>query len=157
MKSLRKIVLLFILFFICNVNTFAKANKTYDKLKLAKEAMEIIQLYYFEEINPEDLGDGIIGGLIGILDDGYSNYFKENNEVYNLLEGYYVGLGLSFEVQNNRLVVTAPILGTPAYKAGILPEDMIIKIDGKSTEGMSHSEAVSLMRGKAGKKLSLQL
>ncbi|GHT45997.1 hypothetical protein AGMMS49936_04180 [Endomicrobiia bacterium] len=51
----------------------------------------------------------------------------------------------------------APTPGTPAYKAGILPEDMIIKIDGKSTEDMSHSEAVSLMRGKAGKKLSLQL
>ncbi|GHT40246.1 hypothetical protein AGMMS49921_01300 [Endomicrobiia bacterium] len=112
---------------------------------------------YVSETKPKDLVDGAVKGLVDTLGDPYCQYLKEYEEIDNEIKGYYVGLGLSFEVQNNRLVVTAPILGTPAYKAGIVPKDIIVKIDGKSTEGMSHSEAISLMRGKVGKKVKLTI
>ncbi|GHT53669.1 peptidase S41 [Endomicrobiia bacterium] len=159
MKSSSKIVLLFTLFFICNVNTFAKSNETWDKLKLVKDVMEIIELCYIAETKPEDLAVGAVKGVVAALKDPYCQYMeeKEYEKFKNELEGYYVGIGLFSEVQNDRLVVIVPVPGTPAYKAGILPKDIIIKIDGKSTKGMPYSEAVSLMRGKAGKKVKLTI
>lgn len=51
MKSSRKIILLFLSFFICNANTFAKANETYDKLKLVKDVMELISCVMFQKQN----------------------------------------------------------------------------------------------------------
>ncbi|GHT33617.1 peptidase S41 [Endomicrobiia bacterium] len=159
MKSSRKIVLLFVLFFICNVNTFAKADKTYDKLGLMVDVMEMIGVDYVSETKPEDLAVGAIKGVVAALKDPYCQYMeeKEYEKFKNELEGYYVGIGLISKVQNDRLVVILPMLGTPAYKAGILPKDIIIKIDGKSTKGMPYSEAVSLMRGKVGKKVKLTI
>ncbi|GHT58581.1 peptidase S41 [Endomicrobiia bacterium] len=157
MKSSRKIVLSFVLFFICNVNTFAKANETYDKLDAMIGIMEIIDANYVSETKSEDLAVGAIKGVVAALNDPYSQYM-EDEEFKNEIEGYYVGIGLRSEVRSDdRLVVIAPVPGTPAYKAGIFPKDIIIKIDGKSTEGMPYIEAVSLMRGKAGKKVKLTI
>jgi carboxyl-terminal processing protease len=59
--------------------------------------------------------------------------------------------------KNNYITVISPIPGTPAYKAGILPEDRIVKIDTMSAVGMSSDEAANLMRGKAGAKVKLTI
>src|SRR5919199_4062789 len=55
----------------------------------------------------------------------------------------------------NQLTVISPMVGTPAYKAGVLAGDVILKIDGKSTEGMRLSEAVDLIQGEPGEKVTL--
>lgn len=158
-KTSKKIVLSFILFFICNVNTFAKANKTDDKLKTMKDVMEIIAWDYISETKSEKLVDGAIEGAVAALIDPYNYYMKEEeySAFKDALAGGYTGIGLCPEVRNDRLVVVTSIPGSPAHKAGILPGDTIIKIDEKSTKGMSGNKAISLMRGEVCKKVKLTI
>ncbi|AFZ26392.1 C-terminal processing peptidase-2 [Cylindrospermum stagnale PCC 7417] len=66
-----------------------------------------------------------------------------------------IGITISQDEKTKRLVVISPIEDTPAFKAGILSKDVILKIDGKSTEGMDTNQAVSLIRGEAGSQVSL--
>ncbi|MEB3309534.1 MAG: S41 family peptidase [Snowella sp.] len=68
-----------------------------------------------------------------------------------------VGIQLSKDEKTNELVVISPIEDTPAYKAGILAKDVIIKVDGKSTKGMEVDDAVKLIRGKPGTKVVLTI
>ncbi|MFN9911316.1 MAG: PDZ domain-containing protein, partial [Pirellulaceae bacterium] len=68
-----------------------------------------------------------------------------------------VGIQLSLDKDTKELVVVAPIEGSPASKAGVLPKDVITAIDGKSTKGMSTEDAVKLIRGKAGTSVTLSL
>jgi carboxyl-terminal processing protease len=156
MKSMKKkIVLLFILFFVCNVSVFASSDETYDKLKLMIDVMETIDAKYVLQTKPKDLVVGAIKGVVATLDP-FSCYMdeKEYKKRKDETEGYYTGIGLY--IMNNNLTVL-PIPGTPACKAGILPKDRIIKIDGKPAVGMSNSEATGLMRGKVGKEVKLTI
>ncbi|MCL1463401.1 carboxyl-terminal processing protease CtpC [Argonema galeatum] len=68
-----------------------------------------------------------------------------------------VGIQLSQDEESKKLVVIAPIEGTPAAKAGVLSKDIILKIDGKSTEGMEVSDAVNLIRGPVGTEVRLTI
>ena len=68
-----------------------------------------------------------------------------------------VGIQLAQDQETKKLVVVAPIEDTPAYRAGILAKDEIIKIDGKSTKGMDVDDAVKLIRGKPGTSVTLTI
>jgi carboxyl-terminal processing protease len=158
MKSFGKVILLFILLFLCNVNVFAVGDVTYDKLKLMIDVMEVINENYVLETKPKDLVVGAIKGVVATLDP-FSQYMEERayKEMKNHTEGSYSGVGLQIMPKNDVITVISPLPDTPAYKAGILPEDRIVKIDGKSTIGMSSIEASDLMRGKPGKKVKLTI
>jgi carboxyl-terminal processing protease len=68
-----------------------------------------------------------------------------------------VGIQLAQDKDSKKLIVIAPIESTPAYKAGILAKDVIVKIDGKSTKGMEVDDAVKLIRGKPGTQVVLTI
>jgi carboxyl-terminal processing protease len=68
-----------------------------------------------------------------------------------------VGIQLSLDKDTKELVVISPIEGSPASRAGVLPKDVIVTIDGKATKGMSTEDAVKLIRGKAGTTVNLVL
>jgi carboxyl-terminal processing protease len=68
-----------------------------------------------------------------------------------------IGITISQDEKTKQLVVIAPIEDTPAFKAGILSKDVILKIDGKSTNGMDTNQAVSLIRGEPGTKVNLTI
>jgi carboxyl-terminal processing protease len=88
------------------------------------------------------------------LGDPYTRFMtpKEFNDLRTDTSGVLVGVGMQLtqDAQTKKLVVVAPIEDTPASKAGIMPKDVIVKIDGKSTKGMDVSKAVDLIRGEAG-------
>jgi carboxyl-terminal processing protease len=88
------------------------------------------------------------------LGDPYTRFMtpKEFNDLRTDTSGVLVGVGMQLtqDAQTKKLVVVAPIEDTPASKAGIMPKDVIVKIDGKSTKGMDVSKAVELIRGEAG-------
>jgi carboxyl-terminal processing protease len=150
----KRIVPLFILFFVCNVSVFAASDETYDKLKSMMDAMEMIDANYVSQTKPKDLIEGAIKGIAATLDP-FSGYMDEKKykEMKKKTEGSYGGIGLYVDT---RLTVL-PMPDTPACKAGIVPKDRIIKIDGKSTVGMTSDEAAGLMRGKVGKKIKLTI
>ncbi|MCL2144573.1 MAG: S41 family peptidase [Endomicrobia bacterium] len=157
MKAIKKVIFTAVLtvFFAC-VNVFAAGDETYDKLKLMVDVMEIINANYVTETNPKDLAVGAINGVVRTLDP-FSQYMEEKDykDMKNETEGAYSGIGLRIMVKNSFITVVSPLPGTPAYKAGVLPEDRIIKIDGKSAVNMSSDEAVNLMRGKSGTKVKI--
>jgi carboxyl-terminal processing protease len=93
------------------------------------------------------------------LNDPYTRFMDpeefKNMQVETSGELTGVGIQLALDEATKKLVVIAPIEGTPAAKAGVLAKDVIVKINGKSTDGMDVSDAVSLIRGQAGTEVTL--
>lgn len=109
---------------------------------------------------PKDAYDAI-RGMLATLDDPYTRFldpreFKEMQiDTSGELSG--VGIQLSLDKDTKELVVVAPIEGSPASRAGVMPKDVITAIDGSSTKGMSTEDAVKLIRGQAGTTVTLTL
>ena len=102
-----------------------------------------------------------IRGMLASLDDPYTRFLdpKEFKEMQIDTSGELLGVGiqLSLDKDTKELTVVSPIEGTPAAKAGVQPKDVIVTIDGKSTNGMSTADAVKLIRGPEGSKVVLGL
>jgi len=102
--------------------------------------------------------DKALKGMMSEL-DAHSNYLtkKDFERLQVQTKGTFGGLGITVGIRDGALTVIAPLEGTPADKAGIKSNDIILKIDDKSTIGMSIDEGVSLMRGEVGKPIDLTI
>ncbi|WP_370694075.1 MULTISPECIES: S41 family peptidase [Peribacillus] len=128
---------------------FEKLYSTYDKIKDD----------YYEEVDEEKLVDGAINGMIKSLDDPYSAYMdkKEASSFHESISSSFEGIGAEIQEQDGQIMVVSPIKGSPAEKAGVKPNDIILSVDGKSVEGLSSSEAVLKIRGEKGTKVELSI
>ncbi len=118
------------------------------------EAWQMIKDKYVkaDELDSQNLVYGAIEGLIGSLEDQNSVFMapldaKKFNED---IAGEFSGIGAEIGIRNDQLVIIAPLKGTPAEKAELKPMDKILKIDDKTTDGLSTDEAVKLIRGLKG-------
>ena len=95
---------------------------------------------------------GAISGLASSLKDPYTVFFppEENKSFQEDISGQFSGVGMEVGVKDKNLTVISPLKGTPAYRAGILAGDIIIKIDNTNTAGMTIEKAIDLIRGKLG-------
>lgn len=102
---------------------------------------------------------GAIQGLAASYGDPYTVYMppQEAKAFTESISGSFAGVGMEIDVKNGVLTVVAPLKGTPAAAAGILPGDIIVAIDGKPTDGLSTDEAVSRIRGPVGTVVELSL
>ncbi|MDD5021194.1 MAG: S41 family peptidase [Endomicrobiaceae bacterium] len=150
--------LILVIIIISSVNLYAKSDETYDTLRMMIDIMEIIDTNYVDTTQPKDLVIGAINGVVRTLDP-YSQFMDEKSykEMKAETQGSYGGIGLRITMQDNILTVLTPMADTPAYFAGILPDDKIIKIDSTTTEGISSDQAVKLMRGNPGTKVILTI
>ncbi len=100
---------------------------------------------------------GAIAGLVDSLGDPHSVFFPpaEAETFAENLSGNFGGVGMEIGMENDMLTVIAPLKNTPAEKAGLLPKDKILKIDGTDTAQMKIDEAVRLIRGPVGTKVTL--
>lgn len=130
-------------------NEFNKLYKAYDELEKK----------YFKEVDTEKLIDGAIDGMVKALDDPYSDYMtkEENEQFQESIGASFQGIGAEIQEQNGNIIVVSPIKGSPAEKAGIKPNDKIIAVDDKNIQGMSANEAVLLIRGEKGTKVTLSI
>ncbi len=105
-----------------------------------------------DTLSNEDKVRGAIKGLVQSYGDPYTVFFPpvDAAEFDSNIAGNFGGVGMEVAIRNQVVTIIAPLPGTPAEKAGLLPADIIIKIDGESTEGMSLSEAVKRIRGEKG-------
>src|SRR5574340_611031 len=126
----------------------AVSNNTYESLKTFTDVLGIVQENYAEPVDTKDLIRNAIKGMIRGLDP-HSSYLtpEEYTEMQIDTKGSFGGIGIEIGMRDNILTVVSPIEDTPAFKAGILAGDKIIKIGDKFTKDMSLNEAVSLMRG----------
>jgi len=99
--------------------------------------------------------------MLGKLDDPYTRFMDpqeyKNMQIDTSGELTGVGITISKDEETNRLIVISPIEETPAFKAGIMAQDIITKIDGKSTQGMEINDAVKLIRGRPGTTVTLTI
>jgi carboxyl-terminal processing protease len=123
-----------------------------DNLKEFTQVYDVVEKNYAEPVNPDKaIYNGAIPGMLRVLDP-HSNFFDPKQ--YALLRedqrGKYYGVGMSVGPRNNKVIVIAPFVGTPAYKAGIRPGDVIAAVDGKPCDNMTTSEVADLLKGAKG-------
>jgi len=110
-----------------------------------------------DEIDIGALAQGAIRGMVEALDDPYTSYLDP--EAYQMsiqdLEGRFEGIGAYVGARDDQIVIIAPISGSPAEKAGIRAGDIILEVDGQSTEGMSLLDTILLVRGPRGTTVAL--
>lgn len=119
----------------------------------------LIQNRYVRPVESERMVDGALRGMMDALDN-YSVYFtaKEFQEFMEETRGGgFGGIGIEVELRQGFLTVVAPIEDTPAARAGILPGDVIVKIDEEPTDGITLLKAVTRLRGKEGTKVTLRV
>ena len=129
-----------------------------EDLRTFAEVMDRIKAAYVEPVSDKELLENAIKGMLSNLDP-HSAYLdpKAFAELQESTSGEFGGLGIEVGTEDGFIKVVSPIDDTPASKAGIHPGDLIVKIDGKPTKGLSMMEAVEKMRGKAGSKINLTL
>ncbi|MDH1264061.1 S41 family peptidase [Pseudomonas sp. GD03944] len=135
-----------------------KAPLPLDDLRTFAEVMDRIKAAYVEPVSDKTLLENAIKGMLSNLDP-HSAYLEPEAflELQESTSGEFGGLGIEVGMEDGFVKVVSPIDDTPASKAGIQPGDLIVKIDGQPTKGLSMMEAVEKMRGKAGSKILLTL
>lgn len=116
---------------------------------------------YIGEINDEDLIEGAIKGYVAGLGDPYTVYYtkEEMDDIMQETNGNYVGIGIymTLDTEKNAILVLSPIENSPAEEAGLMPGDIITKVDGVSYTGDQLDEASNKIKGKEGTKVTLEI
>ena len=135
-----------------------KAPLPLEELRTFAEVLDRIKAAYVEPVDDKTLLENAIKGMLSNLDP-HSAYLEPEAfaELQESTSGEFGGLGIEVGVEDGFIKVVSPIDDTPASKAGIEAGDLIVKIDGKPTKGLSMIEAVGMMRGKPGSDINLSL
>ncbi|HMB03729.1 MAG TPA: S41 family peptidase [Isosphaeraceae bacterium] len=122
------------------------------------DAVEQVEANYVRPVSRRELLESALKGMLQNLDQ-HSSFINvsEWRQFKRQIEGRFGGIGIQVGMDNemNRLKVIAPMVGTPAYEAGVLAGDLIMEIDGQSTEGMSPDKAVEVLTGRPGTSVKL--
>lgn len=126
-------------------------DATTYKLGVLQDAIE---KYYLEEVDPQQLEEGMYAGLLEALDDPYSVYYtaEELQEIYDKTRGVYYGIGayIGMDTATGYAVITKLIENTPAWDSDLQPGDLIYKVEGEEVYGMDTSEIVAKIKGEEG-------
>ncbi len=133
---------------------------TFEKMKVIEDA--ISEYYYYEDkVDEEELREGIYKGMVNSLGDPYSEYYsrEELEEVINSNQGISYGIGayISMSKQMNMAMINGVMEKSPAEEAGLREGDIIYEVDGESTQGMSLTQVVSLVKGREGTTVRLTI
>jgi carboxyl-terminal processing protease len=112
-------------------------------------------------VKPDVLQKGAIDGVIASLNDPHSQYIPpaDYQSGVDLISGTFEGIGANVnqDPTSKEIIITAPFHGSPADKAGVLPGDVILKVDGTSTDGWTTADAVKKIRGPAGTPVTISV
>ena len=124
---------------------------------------QILDILGDEYVEPDRIDDralyeAAVNGLLQSLSDTGTFYVDPDTYRINVLpSGSFEGIGATVSQQEDEIVIVAPIKGTPAEAAGVRPEDVILAVDGESTQGWTVDQAVLKIRGPSGTPVTLTL
>ena len=143
------------------VNRIGTAEATppqYQDLQLFTDVLSIVRKSYVEEVEMKDLIYGAINGMLASLDP-HSAFMPPDlyKEMMIDTSGEFGGLGIEITIKDGILTIVSPIEDTPAYRAGLQAGDQILKIEEQFTKDLSIMDAVKMMRGPKGTKISITI
>jgi carboxyl-terminal processing protease len=125
------------------------------------QAIGVVNDKYIDRANidQQEVLYGAIRGAVSAAGDEYTEFFdpKDLSNFRTELKGTFDGIGAEVGKRNNNIVIIAPLEGSPAQRAGLQPQDIIVQIDGTSTAEMNVDEAVSKIRGTKGTDVTLTI
>jgi len=137
----------------------ANSDDMQDSVKQFTRVLSVVERNYADPVDTDKaIYDGAIPGMLHVLDP-HSNFFDPKQ--YALFreeqEGKYYGVGMIVTSRDNQTVVQAPFVNSPAYKAGIRPGDLILKVDGKVCTGLTTTEVADMLKGAKGTTVHISL
>ncbi|KKQ01771.1 MAG: Carboxyl-terminal protease [Candidatus Roizmanbacteria bacterium GW2011_GWA2_36_23] len=144
------------------VNSDKKADQSRNiDFDLFWETWEKVEQKYIDQkkVDAKKMFYGAIKGMVASMDDPYTFFLtpEENKQTKDDLQGKFEGIGAQLGLKENRVVVIAPLKGSPSEAAGIKAGDFINKVNGQPTKGWTLPQAVSKIRGDKGTKVTLTL
>lgn len=131
-------------------------DQYYELYKMLADAMDQVERNYVKDISRRELMEAAIEGVIRKLDP-YSDYIapSELEKFRTSVESEFGGIGIQITIDQGQLKILSPLVGTPAYRAGLRAGDAIVEIDGEPTENVSLNEAVRRLKGETGTSVTL--
>ena len=132
-------------------------DRDYELVRLVVDVLQEVRTRYVRELSPDDqrkLVESMVNGGLEKLDP-HSAFINPGDykQFSRQTKGVYGGAGMSLGIdpqKGNALTVFSPMVGTPAHEAGILAGDIILKIDGKTTESLGLNESIDMIQGEPG-------
>ena len=138
--------------------TEASVSISFEELQLFADTFDAIRRGYVEEVTDAELFEMAVKGMLTNLDP-HSAYLTDDDyeNLQESTDGQFTGLGIEIGYRGGFIAIVTPIDGSPAIEAGLQAGDVILKIDGTSTQGMSTSESSTYMRGAKGTYVTLEI
>ncbi|MCX7711722.1 MAG: S41 family peptidase [Clostridia bacterium] len=157
-KRVLKIVLAItlVLTLVLPQTAFAEDTASQKNIEYLKSVMDMIKEKYKGEVTDQQLIEGALKGMFNTMDK-YSVFFdpKEAEEFLSDVGGKYYGIGVGVNKSDDYILITKVFAASPAEKAGIIPGDKIVSVDGKSLIGVTIDEAVTWIKGDEGTEVTL--
>jgi carboxyl-terminal processing protease len=136
-------------------NAIRSPSDSYGFFDPIVDVHALIDNLYVDEPDEDKLQQAAINGMIEELGDPYTTFVprKDTERFSKDLTGEYVGIGAEVQIRDGWLTISSPLDGSPAWKAGVMADDRVIKIDGESTEGKSIDDAIDLLTGEPNTKV----
>jgi len=141
------------------VSAASQPDDSNQSLKQFTKIYDLVERNFADHVNPDQaIYRGAIPGMLHELDP-HSNFFdpKEYRSLKEDESGRYYGIGMTVEQHGGKTVVVAPFAGSPAYRAGLRPGDVIVEVDDKKTEGLDSIEVASLLKGPKGTRVQVKV
>ncbi len=158
--SIPLVILVFVIAFVggTQVNHLISGDNIYEQLSKFKDVLSLTEKYYVEDVDMQKLTEQAINGLLNELDP-HSVYIKPSQmqRVTEDFQGKFEGIGVEFSIVNDTITVVQPIGGGPSASLGIMSNDKIVKIDGKSSIGFNNEQVMKGLKGPKGTKVSVTI
>jgi len=134
----------------------------FDDLLKFNTGVAVLNRYYYEDVNKDSLLDGALAGVAYSVEDPYTVYMNKevaDSFIENMESDDYAGVGLyiSGDAEDGRVMVVSPLSGSPAEKAGIVSGDKIIEVNGETVSADGIDEAANKMKGPEGTEVKLKM
>lgn len=162
MKTRRIVLIAFAFIAItCGLTALKKDDKSFEiskHLNIYATLFRDVNMFYVDEINPGDLVTTGIKAMLKSLDP-YTVYYPESEmeDVKLMTTGEYAGIGSVISKKGEDIIIREPYKNSPAAKAGLLPGDIILAIDGNSVKGKNIEDVSAMLKGQPGKEITIRV